>query len=130
MVSRAGVSALALTRGAARSRERCLSLLNNWALRGHLCIEGDVIAPPPWNFVFVEDCLDGAFTDACCAIDTFDRVDEQHVFPFVKAICRTNDDAIGVFAPKTWLSHDESHGNLSFGTDFDRTIRRQRASEC
>ncbi len=61
------------------------------------------------------------------AVDAFLRMDIKHPPTFVKAIGRTNDDAVGVSAITAWFSNNVSHGILAlevFATDSEEGNRR------
>jgi hypothetical protein len=76
------------------------------------CIFGidlNVFLPLLRHIVFVKDGFDWAFRDAGFAVDALVWVDVEHLVAFVEALDRTNDDAVRVFAVKTWLRYDVWH---------------------
>ena len=78
-----------------------------WA--GHLFVERDVVLPVFRQIVFVEDCFNRAFRDARFAVNALIGVDDEHRFPFVEALDRADDDAIGVLTVETRFGNDVSH---------------------
>jgi hypothetical protein len=61
------------------------------------------------QIIFRDNGLDRAFRLAQCAVDTFIRVDDQHVRTFVKAVYRADFYTVGIFALDTILSYYKSH---------------------
>jgi hypothetical protein len=57
----------------------------------------------------MEDCLHRAFGNTCFAIDALIRVDVEHLFALIKALDRTDDDAVGILAGKARLRNHVSH---------------------
>jgi hypothetical protein len=86
-----------------------------WAFWHHLRIQGDVLPPLPRDVVFVKNCLDGAFRHARVTVNALNGIDVQHLLPFVKAIARADDDAIGVLAAGARLGHNIGHFTSSAG---------------
>ena len=89
--------------------QRFFPLGNSRALRGHFGVERDVAAPFFGHIFFIEDCSDRALVETRIAVDTMVRVNVEHLFPFVKAITRADDDAVRVLAAKAWFRNDISH---------------------
>src|SRR6185437_14474391 len=58
------------------------------------------------------DRVGRAFRLTYAAIDAFVRVDDEHVFAFVKAVHRADFDAVGIFALNAGFSDDVSHPRL------------------
>ena len=61
------------------------------------------------QFIFREYGLDRALRLAQRAIDTFFRIDDQHVRTFVKTIHRAYFDAVGQLALDAALGDDKCH---------------------
>src|SRR5262249_28193958 len=105
------------------------------ALGRLLGVERRELLPLVGQVVFVEDGFDGALGDAGLAVDAFLRVDVEHLRPFVEAVDRAYDHAIGVFAVEAGLGDDVSHSRLLCLTvlveiDQSNTIRSsQRAGD-
>ena len=67
------------------------------------------VLPLVGQVVLVEDRLDRALRDAGLAVDALVRVDVEHLGPFVEAIDRADDHAVGVLAVEAGLGDDVSH---------------------
>ena len=52
------------------------------------------------------------FRLADAAVNAFVRVNDQHILPFVEAIDRAYDHAVGIFAVEAGLGDDMSHSRL------------------
>src|SRR5205814_9070088 len=50
-----------------------------------------------------------AFGDASFAVNALIRMDVEHLLPFIKALNRADDDAVGVLAAEAGLANDVSH---------------------
>lgn len=61
------------------------------------------------EIVLGQDGLDGTLWLAEGAIDAFFRIDDQEVWPFMKAIDGANLDAIRIFTFDTALSYNKGH---------------------
>jgi len=72
-------------------------------------VELDIALPLVRDVVLVEDGFNGAFGNACFAINTLFGVDVEHLIAFVEALYWANDDAIGVFASRARLGNNVSH---------------------
>lgn len=55
------------------------------------------------------DGIHGAFRFANAAVNTFIRVDDEEIFPFIKTVYRTNFNTIGVFAFDAIIDDDIGH---------------------
>src|SRR5690242_1458204 len=95
------------------SRQRLFLLGNHRTLRGHLGIELDEGLLVLGDVVLVEDGLNRTLGNAGFAVDAFIRMDVEHLLPFVEALDRANDHAIGVFAAEASLDDNMSHGTKS-----------------
>lgn len=61
------------------------------------------------NFSFLDNGIDGTFSDAHRAVYAFIWIDDEKVGAFVKAVHWTNVHAIRVFTCNTAFGHDKCH---------------------
>ena len=59
------------------------------------------------------NCVGWAFRLAYTTVDTFIRVDHEHILAFIEAIHGANLDTVGIFAGDTGVVHDIGHRILS-----------------
>ena len=86
----------------------------------HIAVECDIVVPRFRDAVFLENGLSWAFGNAGTTFDALIGVNEQHRFPFVKAVAGADDDALGVFAAKAGFRDNHCHGSVpSRGPDRD-----------
>lgn len=98
-----------MTSPALRIRQRLLLFGNHFRLRSHFRVQLDVVFPFVGHVVLVKNGLNRAFRDTSFAIDALLRVDVKHLFALIKALDRTNNDAIGVSATFTGLGNNVGH---------------------
>src|SRR5262245_59490568 len=68
------------------------------------------------------DRIGRAFRLADAAVDTLIRVDDEHVLAFIKAIDRTDLDAVHIFALDAIVGHDIGHRGGSFLNVFSAEV--------
>lgn len=93
---------------------RFFLLCDHGAVWCHFSVEFCVASPFFWQVVFVEDRLNRTFWNAGFAIDTFIRMNVKNRFTFVEAFDWADDNAVCVFAVKTWLSDNVCHPIFPF----------------
>ena len=81
----------------------------NFALRGHFCVQLGECFPFLGQIILEENRLNRAFRDACFAVNALIRVDIEHFLAFVEAFYGADHNAIGVFAAETGLSNYVGH---------------------
>ena len=89
--------------------QRGLLFGNHFALWGHLRVQFDEAFPFAWNVVFVEDCFNRAFRNACLAVNALFWMDVKHLIAFVEALYGANHNTIGITATNTRLSYNVGH---------------------
>ena len=67
-----------------------------------------------------DDGVDRAFRDADAAINAFVRIDDEHIFAFIKAIDRAHLDAIGILAFDADICDDVGQGRVLFSYNMSR----------
>src|SRR5262249_39377904 len=96
--------------------ERVSLLVYDRALRTLFGVQLLELLPLVGKVVLVEDRLDRALRDARLAVDALLGVDVEHLRPFIEAIDRADDHAVGVFAVEARLGNDVGHSGLLGGT--------------
>jgi hypothetical protein len=106
--------------------QRLLLFRDHRALGSHFGVEFDEAFPFRRNVVFMENCLDRAFSDAGLAIDALFGMDVKHFVPGVETLHRADNHTICIAATDARLGDNVSHGdtNLSYKyrNPFDRSI--------
>src|ERR1700719_73629 len=82
-------------------------------------IELDKVRPNRWYTAVGKNRFHGALWHAGVAVDAFVWVDVQHHVVLVKALARTDDNAIGELAIVTRLANDITH---SRGSLFEQPV--------
>ena len=84
-------------------------LSNSRTLRRHFRIQLSISGPFCGQVVLMEDGSYRTFRNTGLAVDALVRMNKQNCFTFVKALYRTNDHTIGVFAVETRFRNNVSH---------------------
>lgn len=79
------------------------------ATLAHLAIQAQVIPELGRQAIVVIDCLLRAFRCTQATIDALIGVDVEHELTFVKAVCRTDRNAVLCFAAMAKLGNDHWH---------------------
>lgn len=90
--------------------KRFLFFSDHRTLSCHFSIERREVLPLSGKIVFVKNCLNRAFRDACFTINALIRMNVKDLVSFIKAFDGADHHAISVFASKTRFSDDVRHG--------------------
>lgn len=89
--------------------QRLLLFRDRGARRRHFSIQLRVRLPLVRQIIFMKDRLDRTLWHTSFTIDALFRMDVEHLFAFIEALHRANDNAIGIPAAVTRFGDNVGH---------------------